>query len=179
MAWPSKLEAWKETGWKIRDKVIWCKGCGLTHGSMQSVKISASYVNHHQKTSVMEEALNHRQTQWLSQVQGPSLVTTQLAWWTRAEWSWWLTEVQQQGCLFTKAHLLWLLWQVTLDQGLTTGLAEIVLELHFSYATSFFLSLSSPEVRHTSIWQLSQSPPAPSPLSFMDIPTTNLGAHLI
>lgn len=27
---------------------------------MQSVKISASYVNHHQKTSVMEEALNHQ-----------------------------------------------------------------------------------------------------------------------
>lgn len=27
---------------------------------MQSVKISASYVNHHQKTSLMEEALNHQ-----------------------------------------------------------------------------------------------------------------------
>ena len=27
---------------------------------MQSVKISASYANHHQKTSVMEEALNHQ-----------------------------------------------------------------------------------------------------------------------
>lgn len=124
-----QLEAWKEKGWKIRDKAIWCKGRGLTHGSMQSVQISALYVHHHQKTSVMEEALNHRQTQWLSQVQGPSLVTTQLAWWTRAEWSRWLTEVQQQGRLFTKAHLPGLLWQVTLAQGLTTGLAEIVLEL--------------------------------------------------
>ena len=27
---------------------------------MQSVQISASYVHHHQKTSVMEEALNHQ-----------------------------------------------------------------------------------------------------------------------
>ena len=92
-------------------------------------------------TSVMENICYGRSTEPpgrhndSARCRGPSLVTTQLAWWTRAEWSRWLMEVQQQGCLFTKAHLLGLLWQVTLDQGLTTGLAEIVLELHCSLKT--------------------------------------------
>ena len=179
MAWPSnwkpgrKRAGRSETRRSDAKAVDWhmgaCKVCRFLHRMFTTTRKHLLWKRH----------WTTRRTQRLSQVQGPSLVTTQLAWWTRAEWSRWLTEVQQQGRLFTKAHLPGLLWQVTLDQGLTTGLAEIVLELHLSYATSFFLSLSSPEVRHTSIWQLSQSPPAPSPLSFMDIPTTNLGAHLI
>lgn len=66
--------AWKEKGWKIRDKEVWCKGCGLT-----CVKISASHAKTYQTAST-------KQAKWFRQVNGPSLIATQqVARWTHKQ----------------------------------------------------------------------------------------------